>query len=249
MFRLLKLKPPHGWNAVGWELAIVSVGVVVALAAQQWAEGFSWNSKVAASKRALRAELQEHYGYAVEYRAVYPCLQAQLDQLRQRVLSSRSVLDPAPIYTEDSYHYVLRLPSKVYPTDAWQAAVGDGTVRSLDASTRRLLAGHYGQLPQMAEILSSTDTIHPSLVALTHRLPLDPTVRYSVVKDIEQLRGRLEYLDHINGQLIDSVARVGMLPPSHEAESVTQRYGTFQFCRAHKLPMRSFKDAMKAVPN
>ena len=24
MFRLLRLKPPHGWNAVGWELGIVN---------------------------------------------------------------------------------------------------------------------------------------------------------------------------------------------------------------------------------
>lgn len=35
MFRLLMLKPPHGWSAVGWELAIVTVGVLIALAAQQ----------------------------------------------------------------------------------------------------------------------------------------------------------------------------------------------------------------------
>ena len=41
MFRLLKLQPPHGWRAVMWELAIVTIGVVVALGAQQWAENFS----------------------------------------------------------------------------------------------------------------------------------------------------------------------------------------------------------------
>ena len=32
MFRMLKLKPPHGWNAVGWELVIVVVGVLLAFA-------------------------------------------------------------------------------------------------------------------------------------------------------------------------------------------------------------------------
>lgn len=249
MFRLLKLKPPHGWNAVGWELGIVTLGVVIALAAQQWAENLSWSNKVGATKRALRAELQEHYGYAVEFRAVYPCLQAQLDQLRNRVLSSRSVLEPAPVYSEESFHYVLRLPSKVYPNDAWVAAVDDGTVRSLDQPTRRLLAGHYGQLPEMAELISAMNTIEPGLVALTHPLPLDPTVRYLIVKDIEQLRGRLEYLDLINGQVIDYVTRVGMLPPARDAVAVTQRYGTYQFCKKHRLPLRPFNQAMQAVPN
>ena len=31
MFKSLKLKPPHGWNAVVWDLAIVTVGVLIAL--------------------------------------------------------------------------------------------------------------------------------------------------------------------------------------------------------------------------
>jgi hypothetical protein len=30
---------------------------------------------------------------------------------------------------------------------------------------------------------------------------------------------------------------------------VTERYGTYRFCKAQRLPMRSFKDAMQAVPN
>ena len=35
MFRLLKLRPPNGWNAAAWELAIVVLGVLIALGAQQ----------------------------------------------------------------------------------------------------------------------------------------------------------------------------------------------------------------------
>jgi hypothetical protein len=249
MFRLMRVKPPHGWNAVIWELAVVTVGVIVALAAQEWAEGLSWRGKVAATERALRAELGEHYGYAVEFRTVYPCLRAQLDRLRSRVLSSGSVMNPVPLYEEDGSHYVLRLPGKIYPTDAWETALNDGTIRSLAPLTRRQLAGHYGQLPEMRELISASNAIEPSLVALTHPLPLDPTVRYSIVEEIEQLRGHLEYLDLLNGQVIDYVERVGMLPDSGEARTVTERYGTYRFCKAQRLPMRSAKDAMQAVPN
>ncbi len=42
MFRLLKLKPPHGWAAVAWELAIVTLGVLIALGAQQIVEDIHW---------------------------------------------------------------------------------------------------------------------------------------------------------------------------------------------------------------
>jgi hypothetical protein len=250
MFRLLRLKPPHGWKAVAWELAIVTLGVVIALGAQQWAEGLDWSGKVAATKRALRAELQEHYGYAVEYRMVYPCLAAQVARLKERVLVSGSEINPAPMFSEtDGSHYVIRLPSKLYPSDAWETAVADGTIRSLDPTLRRQLAGHYAQTPEMWEITSANNAAEPALVALTHPLPLDPAVRYSIVKDLEQMRGRLEYLDLLNGQLIENIQKAGMLPPTGAAQAVAERYGTYRFCKAHKLPMRPFTDAMRAVAN
>lgn len=249
MFRLLKLKPPHGWNAVGWELGIVTLGVLIALGAQQWADDRSRRNETDISMSALRDELGTHYTYAVEYRVVYPCLQAQLDGLRSRVLASGAMLDPAPLYHEENFRYVLRQPDKVYSSDAWQAAVNDGTTLRLEPSVRRVLASHYGQLPEIWEMNKANDTAWEGLVALTHPLPLDPVVRYSIIKEIEQMRGRFEFLDLDAGQVINYVQKVRMLPPPNEAQALTQRFGTYKFCQAHGLPMRSFKDAMVAVPN
>src|SRR5688572_897795 len=146
MFRLMRLKPPHGWIAVAWELAIVTLGVLLALAAQQWIENRTLESKVEASKAALRDELAEHYGYAVEFRTVYPCVKAQLRRLLDHVVSSDAVMDPVPIYKEQTSRYVLRFPSKSYPTDAWEAAVGDGLIQRFEPTFRRQLAGHYTQV-------------------------------------------------------------------------------------------------------
>jgi hypothetical protein len=110
VFRLIQLKPPQGWNAVAWELAIVTLGVLIALATQQWADERSWLGKVETSKAALRDEVSEHYSNAVEFRTVYPCMQAQLAQLRDRVLASGAVMVPAPIYQESGSDFVLRIP-------------------------------------------------------------------------------------------------------------------------------------------
>lgn len=240
----------QNWVAIIIELVIVTLGVLIALAAQQWAEGRSWDDKVEATRSALRAELGEHYNYAVEYRVVYPCLQAQIDTLRARVLASGSTMDPAPLFSEGrNTDYVLRLPSKIYPTDAWEASVTDGTIRSFEPSLRRQLAGHYGQLPEMTELNSADNAVEPGLVALTHRMPLDPVVRYLIIKDIEQVRGHLQYLDLLNGQLIENVQKAGMLPSAQTARAETKRYGTYRFCMAHGLPMRPFEEAMQAVAN
>ena len=51
MFRLMKLRPPHGWPPVWWELGIVTLGVLIALAAQQMVEAVN-NRRVANETRA-----------------------------------------------------------------------------------------------------------------------------------------------------------------------------------------------------
>lgn len=249
MFRLLKLKPPHGWTAVAWELGIVTLGVLIALAAQQWANDRAQRNQMDVSMNAVREEMAEHYGYAVEYRVVYPCLRAQMDRLRDRVLNSGATVDPLPLYQDETFHYVIREPSKNYPSDAWQAAVADGTTQRLEPGMRRILAGHHAQIPIIEDITIANEASDMAFIALTHPLPLDADVRFSILKEVEQERARMENMDFLNGQLIDYIQSAGALPPAKDAIAVVQHYGTYQFCKAHGLPTRSFKDAMQAVPN
>jgi hypothetical protein len=165
------------------------------------------------------------------------------------VLKSGANLNPAPAYQEEHFRYVLREPNKVYPTDAWQAAVNDGTIQRLEPSIRRALAGHYGRLPEIWDNSTANNASDQGFIALTHPLPLDPAVRYSIVKEIEQVRGRMETMDYNNGQVIDYIQQVGMLPPAEQARAVVTRYGTYHFCKTHGLPMRPLRDAMQAIPN
>lgn len=135
------------------------------------------------------------------------------------------------------------------PTEVWEAAVNDGTIQRLEPPVRRQLASHYTMLASIRNMAWANNQTEQGLSALAHPLPLDPAVRYSVVKEIEQLRGRLEFLDILNGQIIVYLQKAGMLPPAKEARALTERYGTYRFCKAQGLPMRSFAQAMTAVPN
>jgi len=87
------------------------------------------------------------------------------------------------------------------------------------------------------------------LMVLAQPLRLDPLVQYSIIGELTRLSGRLQWLDTQNGQVIDYLEHVGMVPSAEQARAVTQRYGTYRFCKAQGLPMRSFKDAMQAIPN
>src|SRR5690242_5308760 len=146
MFRLLKLRPPHGWNAVAWELAIVTVGVLIALGAQQWANDWNAGRNAEAAEQALRTELGDHYASSVEWRMVHPCLLAQMAQLQQRVMQSGDRLQPAPLFSEAAFNsFVIRMPSKEYASSAWRAAIADGVTSNLDPALREELSQHYEQ--------------------------------------------------------------------------------------------------------
>lgn len=83
MFRLLKLKPPHGWNAVAWELGIVTLGVLIALGAQQAVEGIHQRNEISQVVGALRSELADDHARWEHIRASDPCTLQRLDALEQ----------------------------------------------------------------------------------------------------------------------------------------------------------------------
>jgi hypothetical protein len=82
MFRLLKLKPPHGWNAVVWELAIVTLGVLIALGAQQVAQNLNDHRTAAETRREVADELNSDLMSIALRRSAEPCIDRRLAELR-----------------------------------------------------------------------------------------------------------------------------------------------------------------------
>jgi len=100
LFRLLRVKPPNGWHSVAWELLIVTLGVLIALGAQQMIEAINWRRDVAGFRNSVRGEIEINL-YSYPYRAKQKdCIAARLDEL-QRWLDSwragRSIRLTGPI--------------------------------------------------------------------------------------------------------------------------------------------------------
>ena len=102
MFRLLEVKPPHGWNAVAWELAIVTLGVLIALAAQQIVEDIHEREDIAQLRGALRAELADDRGRWENMRASDRCTLERLHALDRWVPTA-----PAGARLERAYRLLL----------------------------------------------------------------------------------------------------------------------------------------------
>ena len=250
MFRMFRLKPPNGWGAVAWELGIVTAGVLIALGVQQWADERSWKAKASQSLGAIRDELAKHYSWSVEWRVVAPCVRGQIDALQRRVEGSGSRLEPSPAYPIAEYgQFVLRMPSKDYASGAWQAAIADGVAPRFDPGLRSELIDHYMQAATVEAGGNRIDDAFTSLQTLKRPIPLDPMVRYSLLNRLDTLRGQVDFMDRQSGQLIDHIQKVAMVPNATTAKGDVERFGTFQFCRAQKLPVRSFAEAMTPVLN
>lgn len=76
-------KPLHGWRAFVGEVAIIVLGVLIALGAEQMVERWRWNEQVRAGRDALRDDLREIVFDAEERKAEDPCIRSRLLQLRQ----------------------------------------------------------------------------------------------------------------------------------------------------------------------
>lgn len=248
MFRLLKLEPPHGWRAVSWELAIVAIGVIIALGAQQWAEDFSWRDKTRLATAAIGAEVGDHYANAVEWRVVQPCLQEQLVRLQQRLANSGSKLDPAPIYQEEGIgSYVLRLPSRPFNDAAWQAAIADGVTTHLPPEVRKTLGEQYAQVAALDILSDRNDHDVQRIFSLSRPIELDASVKFELMQALDELHGRLNFMDVSSGQVLGNVNRAGMTPGAAVVDHLLKRSGTRKLCIREHLPLRSLKEASMPI--
>ena len=157
MFRMLKLRPPHGWNAVGWELAIVTVGVLLALGTQELAQSLHWRSEVKETRTALNAELSRDLA-AFDYRlATSPCIIARMTELRKWADSFRI---GKPLRLK---HSIINTPGFAIRTEVWDLVDGEVASR-IPLKDRLNYSGLYSGMKSFTDLEKQEDEAWQTLV-------------------------------------------------------------------------------------
>jgi len=137
MFRLTRLEPPHGWNAVAWELAIVTLGVLIALGAQQIVEGIHDRREVGQLRSALRAELADDRARWEHMRASDPCTLQRLDAIDRWLATA-----PREAKLIDAYRLFLWNMH----SSAWDLAKTSPATTDIPLKERLTYASLYGAI-------------------------------------------------------------------------------------------------------
>jgi len=145
MFRLTKLNPPHGWNAVAWELAIVTLGVLIALGAQQFVDGINRRSEVRQLVGGLRGELADMRARWDHVRNSDPCTVHRLDALDRWVATA-----PTDAKLPNAYRPFLWNMH----TGAWDLAKTSDAMSDIPLKQRLTFASLYDAINNWRQMIS-----------------------------------------------------------------------------------------------
>lgn len=249
MFRMLKLNPPNGWRAVGWELAIVTLGVLIALGVQQLAEADNWRSKVKDGQERLKAELLINGAYMAEQVMVAPCVKAQVDRITARVEASKVILDRSPLIPTGQGITTVRFPSRPWTAQTWEALQQDGTSNHLPGVVQATLGQIFEKVTQLRDINVKSDDGLGKLRLLGQPIPLSPELKAELLSVLWGQLQRSQAASLTASQTLMLYRQIDFAPTFDEIEARQQaltpgRSGdlrTLQYCRSQGLPIADWR--------
>ena len=197
-------EPPHGWRDLTWEIAIVFIGVVLALSGERLIQHYNWRQDARQASAAIKAELAEHRLAALERLAIQPCLKGQLKSLHKKLSSHRGGLwTGMPMAANQRaaggaqqrvVPYAYRSPEPPWVDEAWQIARFTGSLNHLPSDEVARYARVYRLSNRYLGVQDEENAAAARLSVLALDGPVDAQSRL-------ELLGALAHADHANAYL------------------------------------------------
>ena len=253
--RWRRFSPSMGWRAFWSEILIVVVGVVIALAANEAAEDWSWHNKVKDAEARLQGDIAWAFLWAAEKSASQPCMDAQLAAMARNVLESGDTLQPMPVVGSLNLQMVVRMPNRPYRFPVWDALLADGTAPHFATQRQALYARISDGMAMSRTSEVETRRLGGNLLRMRDPIPLDPVVRADLLSDINNLRS-LTAFEGLNAkQRMRVIADAGIAPPDEMVERFLNASGKDpngadfsgmpHFCKTQGLPVGDWRDYRK----
>ena len=235
----------EGWRRFVGEIAIIVIGVLIALYAQQVVEDRSDRGRVDSAVAALRPEVAYIDFYASESEMTAPCVLAQIEAIQKKLASGEGGL--LPRYSDTSSNgFVMRMPGRNWSDSVWQSVSASDTLRRLEPTIDLHLSALSAQAKDQAERVKLADGWVDHLGVLPVMVPTGEAERMRLIGVTEHLRGIVQSIDLSAGQMRDSIAAAGLLASKSWLDKELSESGTVKFCRAYGLPLGKLRPAIAA---
>ena len=200
---------PKGLKGLGGflsEIAIIVVGILIALAGEQIVDSLEWAHRVHEAEGAMRAELAQNNHDAYYRLATHPCAVAKLDEIQAALVASHD--QGAPVAPITPY----RRPLRPWLSDAWENA------RSLQIASHipndRLTL--YSQAYFWPKVLHETQAGEGEAMSDLNTLAvnagrLQPAERDRLFHALVRTRNYLGLMDGASGLMLRATAPVGVV--------------------------------------
>ena len=204
-------KPLHGWREFAGEIAIIVVGVLIALTAEQVVEAVHWHEQVEAGREALRQDFITIVANAREREGEDGCIRRRLSEVVALLNASPGVLP--------SIGHLGSPPARPWYPASWDSLVASGVsahmpreemlaFSSIASSARTRQESTEQELLEWATIYT--------IVGPARRLDVGEAgqVRRAIANALYRLN-----LIRLGGpQVVDAIRRTGLLTPDDEME-------------------------------
>lgn len=138
-------KPLHGWREFAGEVGIIVLGVLIALAFQQIADGWEWRDKISRAEGAMRMELADDDGPQAYGRLL---IASCLDQQLARIHDGAGKVPPEQLrrWTRDFVP-----PFRVWDSDAWKVVVASDIGSHLGSDRLIAWSSPYRLMPMLSD--------------------------------------------------------------------------------------------------
>ena len=191
-----KPKPVHSWREFLTEIGTITLGVLIALAAEQAVEWLHWQSEVKVARVALHAEIAADNAIFLTRRvAIAPCLERQAQEAG-RILDDLEAKRPPGRFT--TFHPEN---GSLLSFNEWESERAAQTLTHFPREELALIGRYYEQLADDKNwMLNETNAWH-ELSVLRH-----PPSEIGI-SDILRLRAALEDAEEDEGLVVQNVRR------------------------------------------
>jgi hypothetical protein len=232
-------KPLEGWRETAKEIAVIVVGIVIALLGEQAVEALHWRAEVAEARKSLQSELDQIYMVSAERIVLAPCLYAQLDRIESTLLRSGESFTPVPALNDDKYGmtFVYRSPKRPWNTSVWNSVNTGGLSSHFSQGDRQELGALYALVAEMhAENLSEAEA-GGALLVLSRPIKIDAGVQVHMLELVEGERDRVGDMRVLATQIIHHIDKFGTMLSWQDLRKQSATFGGAKWCQSHGYPV------------